>query len=508
MKRFLSFMMVLALIFSMSVNAFAEGEDEPVYETGGGSITITNATVGDIYSIYKIFDATFAVDEKGDVITDTATGKKIIAYSITTGNQFYGVLFGEDGKTENEFFTYNAATGVVTRKDGKTDAEIVGYLKGIIKAENANYTATAEPITATNKTVLFDNLPYGYYIIAKANGAAVTIDSNTPDVEVIDKNQTTITLDKQIKLSSDAVYDADDSISANVDDIVDFKVEFTALNYKGDTKITKYTIEDALNPLGWAAIDTNSIVVKVGTKTLVAGTDYNIINANTDGFKIDIGWMDDAGKEFLYDSSAKVEVTYAATVLDAAANATPAENKNAAKLTWADTTAEDDTTTKVYNLGFKKVDGADNTPLAGAKFGLYSDNTCTTPVNIKTTTVDGVYIFDKESGSNIVETFADGQVVIMGLKEGTYYLKELDAPAGYNKLEAVKDITIGGNVNNTVKTSYTVNNDVPMIENNKGMELPETGGEGTARMITIGSIVAMAFAVLLITHKKMSVYHD
>ncbi|MBR4878510.1 MAG: LPXTG cell wall anchor domain-containing protein [Clostridia bacterium] len=40
------------------------------------------------------------------------------------------------------------------------------------------------------------------------------------------------------------------------------------------------------------------------------------------------------------------------------------------------------------------------------------------------------------------------------------------------------------------------------------MELPSTGGEGTMRMITIGSIVAIAFAVLLITNKKMSVYQD
>ena len=44
--------------------------------------------------------------------------------------------------------------------------------------------------------------------------------------------------------------------------------------------------------------------------------------------------------------------------------------------------------------------------------------------------------------------------------------------------------------------------------NSTGVELPSTGGEGTMMLITIGTMIAMAFAVLLITHKKMSVYHD
>jgi LPXTG-motif cell wall-anchored protein len=47
-----------------------------------------------------------------------------------------------------------------------------------------------------------------------------------------------------------------------------------------------------------------------------------------------------------------------------------------------------------------------------------------------------------------------------------------------------------------------------VVRNSRGVELPSTGGEGTMIMITVGTIIALAFAVLLITHKKMSVYHD
>ena len=38
--------------------------------------------------------------------------------------------------------------------------------------------------------------------------------------------------------------------------------------------------------------------------------------------------------------------------------------------------------------------------------------------------------------------------------------------------------------------------------------LPSTGGTGTIWLITIGSLLAIGFAVFLITHKKMSVYRD
>ena len=46
------------------------------------------------------------------------------------------------------------------------------------------------------------------------------------------------------------------------------------------------------------------------------------------------------------------------------------------------------------------------------------------------------------------------------------------------------------------------------MENSKGVELPSTGGMGTFWLITIGTLLAIGFAVFLITHKKMSVYAD
>ena len=80
---------------------------------------------------------------------------------------------------------------------------------------------------------------------------------------------------------------------------------------------------------------------------------------------------------------------------------------------------------------------------------------------------------------------------------GTYYLVETDAPFGYNLLDEAVSVTVVSSVlsQNTVE-----------IGNQMGSILPETGAEGTRRLITIGSIVTVTAAVLLITKKRMSIY--
>ena len=136
--------------------------------------------------------------------------------------------------------------------------------------------------------------------------------------------------------------------------------------------------------------------------------------------------------------------------------------------------------------------------------------------------------------SNRLVTPKNGKVVILGVESGTYYFVEDEAPTGYNKLNASFSLEAGTNIrefsvyanvtgdpanaeygkvedynqNYYPYTKQAYNVTYTEVENSKGVELPSTGGTGTMMFVTIGSIVALAFAVLLITHKKMSVYHD
>ena len=60
MKKLLSLVMVLALVLSLGVTAFADENT--------GSITITNATIDETYAAYKIFDASLKLNTAGDAL--------------------------------------------------------------------------------------------------------------------------------------------------------------------------------------------------------------------------------------------------------------------------------------------------------------------------------------------------------------------------------------------------------------------------------------------------------
>ena len=497
MKRTIAFLMALVMVFSLAATAFAAGP---------GSIKITNAVPEKTYSLYKIFDATYKDAN--------------VTYKIQSGDEFYDDLFGTG---TNDFFEYHADTGVVTRKEGKTDAELFTYLSGLIAGHDA-----VDNKTAAGTTVEFTGLETGYYVIKRTDeGAnAVTITTAKPTAEVNDKNAGTGG-DFDKSTDEDAV---------TVGDTITWTVEFTATNYSEGKKVLKYTVSDALNH-AWADIDTDNITITVNGATISEGTGWTMKSESDSGFEIDIPWatLDAEGNfvSFLYPATSVVKITYSATVLDAAAANDPssATNKNEAELDYTTTEGEedgpeDDTETKIYNMGFTKVDGTDTSKtLAGATFELYSDNACTQPVNVKAVEgKTGVYIVDKGATENGVVTPAEGKVIIMGLPAGTYYLKETAAPAGYNLLTEPVEVTVVADVvdpNTGIMTeqkgfnfeiggtTYHVNNSAEVnIENFSGVELPSTGGEGTIMMITFGTMVAIGFAVLMITQKKMSIYED
>lgn len=515
-KKILALLMAAMLIFAMTITASAE-------EPTTGSITITNATIGEDYAAYKIFDATYEANDHSKVsYTYTKTGESDAVYAALTAA---GSPFTLAPTTTTN--VYNVTT---TETDG---AAIADWLEANVIDL---LTAAAGPVEAATDTVTFSGLDFGYYYITSTLDTTVTLDTNNPTVNVIDKNQGGPDIDPDGKKIAEGSETATIS-SARYGDTVSYQITGTTTNYDRTEKVTTVYVNDTLG--AGLDYDKTTVAVTLGGNALTVDEDYTITyGADDHSFKITIDMYDDANNQFLYDSPSDLVVTYNA-ILNEDATIAGAGNKNTAYIDYRtenDTETETDTdyhkssdvetVTYTYALAILKVDET-GAPLEGAIFSV--EDADGNAVNVTATADAGVYNYDAESTSNLVTSPASGLIIIKGVDAGTYTITETQAPAEYNKLASPIDITAAleststytetittyydadGNVTQTEVTggsSTTTTAPVPVVattvQNHKGAELPTTGGIGTTIFYVVGGILVIGAAILLITKKRMS----
>ena len=516
LKKFLPFLLMVVMLFCMTTVAFAANDDD-------GSITVTNATVGYDYAIYKVFDLTYS----GDKVAYTYDGSnaEFLAALQTEASPFVLSPTPSDENTG----PFN-----VSLKNGKDSAAVSAFLT----AQIGNLTQTGSTKTASSDTVVFDGLAYGYYYITSSLGSTVTIDSTMKYVEVIDKNQGP-TWDDKGKTIVDANGNEVLVSSANYGETVNFKISVNATAYNGDKEITNYYIKDILSA-GFS--EATITAVTVNDAALTAGAGYSITKEDdADGnhvFEINIPYDSDA-----YGSNATIEVTYSAVVQNTAVLAGADGNTNTANYTWIEEPDPDDpptppdpdypgtnekkTKTYVYALGILKVDQEGN-KLSGAEFTVTdADGSAITAVAATDPdtgeAIPGVYNYSATGTVTQFATDANGVLVIKGVAAGEYEVTEAIAPLGYNLL--LSPVTVEAEIAEAYTTTITYYLDADgqvtdtvtetvktedagyyvagiVVVNNAGTELPSTGGIGTTIFYILGGILLVSAGVLLFVRRR------
>lgn len=522
-KRMFTILMSVLMVLALALPAFAADLEE-----GKGSITINNATAGQSYTIYQIFETDST--GHGNVIANEDQKK---FYEGFTGE-------GEDSRVNPFVFTKNPGSNdyTVTVKDDVTNAEVIEFLQGFVTettngtGEDKTTVITVDPRFAavapcktidgnavTSSTVEFEKVPYGYYLVTSSLGAVVTINSTTPDVEIIDKNQ-----DGGSNFTK-KVNEADEVVE--IGDEFGFTLEFTATNYDGEKQITEYTITDTLATamdLVYTTGDTSyGVTVKVGDSEI---SDADI-EWNDHVLTITIPWAttseEDGAVTSTYTSPIDVEVTY--TVKLNATAGIQEDISNTATLSWTGNTTTTGTTVtetvQTYALAIMKVDEKGK-PLSGATFTVKKGEEA---VNVTADPDEpGVYVVDPDSKSNTVVSPASGLIVIKGVDNTDYTLTETAAPAGYNLLKESVTITPAntgtttitiykdkdGNVVDTAVTDGSTSSETAPVKvtakvvvNEAGAQLPSTGGMGTVMFYVLGGVLVVAAGVLLVTKRRM-----
>ena len=116
-----------------------------------------------------------------------------------------------------------------------------------------------------------------------------------------------------------------------------------------------------------------------------------------------------------------------------------------------------------------------------------------------------------ETPEDVVATGTVGQDGILrfeGLKSGTYTIKEIKAPEGYNILTEELQVTISfdKDIETFTYEGAADENGVAAITviNQAGSELPTTGGMGTTIFYIVGGILVLAAVVVLVSRKRMA----
>lgn len=466
------FAIILAAMMIALCIPFAVSATELTASTTDYSLTINCDKAGYTYTVYKIADYD---DTQGRFFNGATTAINTAINNSTDSTA--AVLTAADAATLSNgtaiSFTSSKTSETLTLKGGmyyiKCTAVSINNDKveqnNIVPLPNKNMTGTTFTVDVATNKIKEGGEPSVYKVIEKADGATT--------------NELSVSQDDTITY----VLTAD--IAGTV-----------------DNKLSKYIIGDEMDTANLSVSDVSIVSVQLVNGSTKTDLQYDKIDSGSDltstkGYNYTFGVSvksTELDKDTFYTAGNQVVVKFTTKLTANAQAGVDIINKDGLKYT-NKSGAENEVRgqeVKVYTFKVKvtKVDAdSTTTKLGGAKFKIYS------AYNTSSKELSGLIT---ESAATDATTGA----VVFDYKfaEGTYYIQESQAPAGYalNKDVFTVNITKGSNSIESGVHNATVVTDTKV-------KLPDTGGAGTMIFTIVGaSLIVCAGILLVIVLKKRS----
>lgn len=518
LKKLAGVMLALAMVFTLALPAFA------------ATVTVPSDGIlkDHTFTAYQIFSGR----EEGGVLSDVQWGSGI------NSDTFLAALKADTNY--GSMFTDCTDAAAVAKVLGENNAN-TELANAVAKLAYAKKTGTGTALTSGENT-----LDDGYYLVVDTtNNVGEGGAYNASLLRVVGNINITVKTDAptvEKKVLEDDKYNQDGGYGTGYNDVADYNmgdaVPFHLIGSVPDMSrydTYKYIFHDTLSD----GLTLNEDSIKVYVASDKAGTDKAEIDGWTkavNGRSFTVSFTDlkkvsgvSKGKYIIVEYTATLNQN-AVVGLNGNPNVVYLEYSNKPDQSGSgDTgntgnTPEDKVIVFTYELDTTKVDGQDNTKkLEGAEFKLHNADNKWAIVNDDHKVTGWA---DTEEGGSTLTSDANGLFKVIGLDDGTYYLKETKAPTGYNLLSNEITVVItatttngqtwtDGEASNALTnlavtadgTAGTGNTSTGIagitVANNKGSTLPETGGMGTTLFYVLGGGLVLVAVVLLVTKKRM-----
>ncbi len=547
-KKLLSSLLIVAILFSLCFTS--------ALAAGSNTVTITSETSGHTYRAYQVFAGTY--DTTSKKLTNVTWGSGVDSAALLTALKAaptYGTSFTSCVSAAD-------VANVISSTYATNSAFATAFAKLAAAHVNATFTNSGTPTGTGPYTYTINSLDDGYYFVTEVSFSGTVDNAYTKYIlQVVDNVTVTAKTDKpaialkvlennetgyQNTWNDAADYNITNSVPYRIVSIVPDMTYFDTYYYQiTDTISSGSTYDAGSAKVYYVPSGSNMYTLETSTSTGAGGTlltgGYTASSTGT-GFTVTFDDLSaTSGVPAL--GGGYIVVEYTAKLNNNAVIGNPgnptevyltySNNPNNADGTGTGVTPKDEVVVYTFTLPMNKVNN-DATPaaLTGATFAIFTsqpDATAAASDPLTAANFSNALTFSGSTGSYTRAatggyTLADnasGGYSISGLDQGTYYLVEIAAPAGYNRVATPVTVVIdssynvaGGrssayvdghipDVTNDQLTGVTVNGGTQLtIVNQAGVTLPETGGTGTKAFVVGGLALILLALILLITRKK------